>query len=305
MKRLFAVFGWICAPALAQLSPAPIAELNAWHEHVVELCANDSDCLRVAKKTYDDALLCIGGDAVACDRRGDNVREIDRWNAGHFRLPPQRQGETAEQWWARWKAQSLDFCSANLRCSAVVNRLYDHYRQCEAGDPVACSARVRDEADWGVETGTSRNPFVAAPDLQKSAQQGLMECLQETAAPIVRECKAAVCDPQRLSSTVAWAQKAHCGYTAVRGQAPLPVPPAPLMACLRETAANSTAACRRAGCTPEAIFFVISGVQKVRCGYTALQPADTSVAPAPGAVLANCYTTPNAAGEWVTACTRF
>ena len=45
-----------------------------------EACAGDEDCKRIVKQFYDDAMACIGGTAVACDKREANLAELRRWN---------------------------------------------------------------------------------------------------------------------------------------------------------------------------------------------------------------------------------
>jgi hypothetical protein len=134
-----------------------------------------------------------------------------------------------------------------------------------------------------------------------SSQDALKQCLQVTATQFAEKCKATNCKPEQLTSTIGWAQQVHCGYTATQGQAPQPIPPEPLTKCLKQTAMDVTVACEKGGCFPASVFFIIGAAQKSRCGYTAFEPMelpktsrDTS--------LANCFSSQNSKGEWVTVC---
>jgi hypothetical protein len=81
MRCMLAVLLAISLPCAAQISPAPVADLNSWHDLAREACAGDEDCKRIVKQFYDDAMACIGGSATACERRDANLGEIKRWNA--------------------------------------------------------------------------------------------------------------------------------------------------------------------------------------------------------------------------------
>jgi hypothetical protein len=134
-----------------------------------------------------------------------------------------------------------------------------------------------------------------------SSQEALKQCLQETATQFAKRCKAANCKPEELTSTIGWAQQIHCGYTATQGQAPQAIPPEPLTKCLKQTAMDVTVACERGGCFPNSVFFIIGAAQKSRCGYTAFEPMELPKTSS-DRNLANCFSSQNSKGEWVTAC---
>ena len=91
------VFLLISTPALAQIRPAPFAELNTWYEQARAACADDPEYMRITKQYYDDAFSCIGGDSIACDKREKNLGEIKRWNAEFRAVQTGGQGESVEQ----------------------------------------------------------------------------------------------------------------------------------------------------------------------------------------------------------------
>jgi len=141
----------------------------------------------------------------------------------------------------------------------------------------------------------------AAAAGETSSQEALKQCLQETATQFAEKCKATNCKPEQLASTIGWAQQVHCGYTATQGQAPKAIPPELLTKCLKQTAMDVTVACEKGGCFPASVFFIIGAAQKSRCGYTAFEPMElpkTSL----DTNLANCFSSQNSKGEWVTAC---
>jgi hypothetical protein len=147
----------------------------------------------------------------------------------------------------------------------------------------------------------------AAADLPKAgdnpAQDALVKCLQETAMHFAEKCTGTGCETKQLSNTMALAQRTHCGYDTAQGPAPHPVPPELLLKCLRQTADDATIACQKGGCFPNSVFFIIGASQKSRCGYTAFEPTEMPPAMRRDTKLANCFTTQNSKGEWVTACT--
>jgi hypothetical protein len=147
---------------------------------------------------------------------------------------------------------------------------------------------------------------VAAADSSAKAgdasQEALKECLQETATQFAEKCKATNCKPEQLTSTINWAQQVHCGYTATQGHAPKAIPPEPLTRCLKQTAMDVTVACEKGGCFPASVFFIIGAAQKSRCGYTAFEPMELPPVNTRDRSLANCYSSQNSRGEWVTAC---
>jgi hypothetical protein len=91
MKRMLAALLAISLQCAAQISPAPVADLNSWHDRAREACADDQDCTRIVKQFYDDAMACIGGTVAACDKRDANLAEIRRWNAEN--RPSQSRGQ--------------------------------------------------------------------------------------------------------------------------------------------------------------------------------------------------------------------
>lgn len=104
------------------------------------------------------------------------------------------------------------------------------------------------------------------------AYEALTKCLKEAAAHTAEKCVGANCEPEQLKRTIPWAQKARCGYTEAREDAALPIPPEPLLKCLRQTAADTIDACERGGCFPNSIYFIVGETQKARCRYTAMEP---------------------------------
>jgi hypothetical protein len=137
----------------------------------------------------------------------------------------------------------------------------------------------------------------------KAAQDALVKCLQETATHFAEKCMGSGCAPNRLDGTIGLAQRTRCGYSAAPGQAPQAIPPEPLLKCLRQTAMDATLACEKGGCLPDSIFFIIGAAQKSRCGYTAFERMELPASAAPTGILANCFSSPTAKGEWITSCT--
>ena len=70
-------------------APAETSALDAWLVESNKMCGSDGECKRIAKKYFDDAVACNGGNATACSARDPNVSEIDRWNAQRKNLPSQ------------------------------------------------------------------------------------------------------------------------------------------------------------------------------------------------------------------------
>jgi hypothetical protein len=83
MKSTLAALLSISLPCAAQISPAPVADLNSWYDQALEACGGNEDCKRVVTQFYDDAMACVGGMAAACERRESNLAEIRRWNTEH------------------------------------------------------------------------------------------------------------------------------------------------------------------------------------------------------------------------------
>jgi hypothetical protein len=137
---------------------------------------------------------------------------------------------------------------------------------------------------------------------ETSSQEALKQCLQETATQFAEKCKATKCRPEQLTETIGWAQQVHCGYTATQGQAPKAIPPEPLTRCLKQTAMDVTVACERGGCFPASVFFIIGAAQKSRCGFTAFEPMELPKTNPLNTKLANCFSSQDSKGEWVTEC---
>lgn len=72
-----------------------------------------------------------------------------------------------------------------------------------------------------------------------------------------------------------------------------------LMQCLQDRAMSVLKSCKQKGCTADAAFESIRQVQLAFCGYSAIQPIQSSQP------LTNCFTTPAPGGGWITTCTEF
>jgi hypothetical protein len=142
----------------------------------------------------------------------------------------------------------------------------------------------------------------AAADDDRALRETLKSCLQETAEHYAGRCRGVACEPEELSRTIVLAQRTYCGFSAAPGQTPQPIPPEPLLRCLRQTAIQAATACEKGGCFPSSIFFIVGGAQRSRCGYTAYEPMEMPATSPPSATVASCVTSRNAKGEWVTAC---
>ena len=94
-------------------------------------------------------------------------------------------------------------------------------------------------------------------------------------------------------------------YNAQRRQAP---PQAsmqdPLMKCLQDTADQVLSRCRsNAGQCPPNLLEGVGLAQKMRCGYSAIQPIEPSQSLNPRST--HCITSPAPGGGWTTTCTQF
>ncbi len=79
-----------------------------------------------------------------------------------------------------------------------------------------------------------------------------------------------------------------------------PAPQDALMKCLQDTAASTVAACRQTNCDTSILYDAIGEAQKMRCGYSAIEPIQPPSPSSPN--LTSCITSPTPGGGWVTTC---
>jgi hypothetical protein len=101
----------------ASSAPSQTAELDAWYKQARDFCGADYGCNSVAKKYYDDALACIGGDSVSCGNKERNLSELNRWNSGHRSAQAQAPQNSPQDPMMKClqdvATQTMDYCRRN------------------------------------------------------------------------------------------------------------------------------------------------------------------------------------------------
>ena len=62
-------------------TPAETSTLDTWLGESKKVCGSNDECKSIARKYYDDAIACEGGNAQACSDKNFDLSEINRVNA--------------------------------------------------------------------------------------------------------------------------------------------------------------------------------------------------------------------------------